>query len=311
MRGVAAVVHLAGDPPPRRRWRRSWPPTSTAPVRSSTPPAGPGCRGSSSPAATTPVGFTPRSELAPVDLPAKPGRPIRRQQGLRRGARPAVRRPLRHGGRLPADRLRSRTSTRRQPRPAGLAQPGRRGPAVRTPRSPRPTSVSPSCTAIRPTPGLVDLTPARRSATSPQDDAEGYADSISADGRSPDPLGGPLTGPSADARTRRSRRGWPRTGPARPSDPARRPPRRSGPGTRRRWLAEDPDPATRAELRALLDAGRRGRAGGPVRRPAGLRHRRPARAAAGRAERDEPRRRRPCRRRPRGLADASAAPPAR
>ena len=46
--------------------------------------------------------------------------------------------------------------------------------------------------------GWLDLTPARKLGYEPQDDAERYADSISAEGIA-DPLGGPLTEPSADA----------------------------------------------------------------------------------------------------------------
>ena len=57
------------------------------------------------------------------------------------------------------------------------------------------------------------------------------------------------------------------------------------------WIADDPDERDRAELQALLDAStddrppalRPGRAGGPVRGTAGVRHRRPARRGGRRA----------------------------
>ena len=65
-------------------------------------------------------------------------------------------------------------------------------------------------------------------------------------------------------------------------------------GTRRlRWIADDPDPATRAELQRVLaaamvgTAGRGRRAGRPDVRAAAVRHRRAARAGAGRPGRDE------------------------
>ena len=75
------------------------------------------------------------------------------------------------------------------------------------------------------------------------------------------------------------------------------------------WLADDPDPDTRAELQALLDAGRDAAATIADRfagRPR-VRHRRPARRARRRAEPDEPRRRDPGGRRPRGLPARAAA----
>ena len=61
-----------------------------------------------------------------------------------------------------------------------------------------------------------------------------------------------------------------------------------------RWIADDPSPADRAELQAVLAAAMAGRPGavadlhGADERAADVRHRRPARAAAGRAGRDEP-----------------------
>ena len=73
------------------------------------------------------------------------------------------------------------------------------------------------------------------------------------------------------------------------------------------WLAEDPDPDTRAELQALLAAGDIGRDRRPVRLAAGVRHRRPARRAGRRPEPDEPRRRHPGRGRPRLLRHARTA----
>ena len=78
-----------------------------------------------------------------------------------------------------------------------------------------------------------------------------------------------------------------------------------------RWLADDPDPTSQAELRAVSrPAGERRRAGRPVRRAAHVRHRRAARPDAGRAERHEPRRRPAGRRRPGGLARRPGRRPA-
>ena len=67
------------------------------------------------------------------------------------------------------------------------------------------------------------------------------------------------------------------------------------------WAAQDPDPVTRAELEALIGGRRRGRAGRPVRRDAGVRHGRPARRARRRPQPDEPRRRHPGGGRPGGV----------
>ena len=67
------------------------------------------------------------------------------------------------------------------------------------------------------------------------------------------------------------------------------------------WISEDPDPGTRAELEGLLEAGDGRGAGRPLRRRAGVRHRRAARRARGGAAADEPGRGAARRGRPRGL----------
>ena len=95
-------------------------------------------------------------------------------------------------------------------------------------------------------------------------------------------------------RRRAATRSRPRTSAARsPADafhrPAARPSRREPAHERpacdraRAWAAEDPDPRTRAELEALVEAAEadddRGDLARPLRRPAGVRHRRAARCA--------------------------------
>ena len=84
--GADAVIHLGGIPA-RRRGRRSSTSTSTAPTRSSRPPAGPGCRGWSSPRPTTRSGSR-RGAASRSPTPPSP-RPTPTTGCPRRPARPS------------------------------------------------------------------------------------------------------------------------------------------------------------------------------------------------------------------------------
>ena len=107
-RAPRAVVHLAGVV-----GESTWPAISHANIEGtyarSRPPGGPASSGWCSPAATTPPGSPrgrPTGLLREADAPAAPGHLLRRREGDHGGARLAVRRPVRHGRRLPADRQR-------------------------------------------------------------------------------------------------------------------------------------------------------------------------------------------------------------
>ena len=83
-----------------------------------------------------------RPTTCAADLAAPPGHALRREQGLRRGARPLLRRPVRHAGRLPADRhLRgpaARTCARCPPGSPPPTAPGSSTPACARPPCLRP-----------------------------------------------------------------------------------------------------------------------------------------------------------------------------
>ena len=83
---------------PRRQHRRDVPGASTR-------PGAPASAASSSPAATTRSASPPAPSWPRVDLPPRPDTYYGVSKVVRRGARPALRRPVRDGGRLPADRL--------------------------------------------------------------------------------------------------------------------------------------------------------------------------------------------------------------
>ena len=88
-----------------RRSRSSPARTCTASSTSSRRAGAPTCSASSTPAPTTRPGMYPVGVPLDGSERAAAGRPLRRVEGLRRGARAHVRRPLRAVDRLPADRL--------------------------------------------------------------------------------------------------------------------------------------------------------------------------------------------------------------
>ena len=121
------------------------------------------------------VGFTPvRRRACPARHPAATRHAVRRQQGVRRGARPLLRRPLRHAGRLPADRHvradRRRTGARCRRGCRRTTAPG-----WSTRACARPSSPTRSCGASRPTPAAPGRSAEGRAlGYDPRDDAEEY-----------------------------------------------------------------------------------------------------------------------------------------
>ena len=71
------------------------------------------------------AGFWPRSHPMRVTDPVRPGQPLRRLEGLRRGRRPAAPRQARPAGRLPAHPVLDRPAGRHAP-PRLVAEPARR-----------------------------------------------------------------------------------------------------------------------------------------------------------------------------------------
>ena len=165
--GVQAIVHLAGQPT-----EAPWPVIRAGEHRGHFP----GVRGGTA-ARRAARGLRlvqprrrvhpGRAEAHPADLAAAPGHPVRGEQGLRRGARALLRRPVRDAGRLPAHR-----HVRRAPagpaRAVDLAVARRLRAAGRRRACARRRCATRWCGASRPTPGALGRsTRATRSATSP------------------------------------------------------------------------------------------------------------------------------------------------
>ena len=175
---ASAVVHLAGQPT-----EAPWPVIRDANIegtfaglRGRPPRRRPPDR--ATPRPTTPPGSRRSAPELPADVPAAPGHSLRREQGLRRGARPLLRRPVRPAGRLPAHRhVRGPAATSAgavdlavagRLRPAGRRLPARRGPELR--------AASGASQRTPGGPGRLDA--AYALGYRPRDDAEAYAGEI-------------------------------------------------------------------------------------------------------------------------------------